>query len=140
MTVRETDDNGEEILTVLQEGAAEPAADKVGDSTVDSFFSATEDALETEALQILTLTSSSTASTLPRPDRRPTCRFGEFVVDKELENLALYSVALALPDLPQTVEGAFGDPNWGRAMQRQYNSLMTNEVWALAQWQTASNR
>ena len=113
-------DDGEETLLVIQEDTDEPAAEK------HSLVAEKEDAPETEILQTLTLTNSTTASTLPRRDRRPPCGIDDFVVGEELENLALHSDASSLPGVPETAEEALGDRNWRRAMQREYDSLMTN--------------
>ena len=49
----------------------------------------------------------------------------------ELENLALHSEALVASTVPGSAAEAPADPNWKAAMQREYDSLMTNEVWSL---------
>ncbi len=113
-------DDGEETLRVIQEDTTEPAADK------HSLVAEKENAPETEILQTLTLTNSTTASTLPRRDRRPPCRIDDFVVGEELENLALHSDASTLLGVPETAEEALGDKNWRLEMQREYDSLMTS--------------
>ena len=46
--------DGDKILTVVQDDAAQPVADEVDDSTVKPLVAATNGATETEALQTLT--------------------------------------------------------------------------------------
>ena len=62
--------------------------------------------------------------------RRPR-RLDDFVMGDELENLALHSEALVASTVPGSAAEALADPNWKAAMQREYDSLMTNEVWSL---------
>ena len=50
----------------------------------------------------------------------------------ELENQALHSGALVASTVPGSAVEALADPNWTVAMQREYDSLMTNEVCSLA--------
>ena len=57
-------------------------------------------------------------------------RLDDFVVGNELENLALHSEALVASAVPGSAAVALADPNWKAAMQREYDSLMTNEVWS----------
>ncbi len=108
----------EEILTGFQDNAAGPGADVVDDSTRDAAVRATEEGLNTEAFQTVTLTNSeaTSASTLPRRERRIPLTLGDYVMGEELENLALQSEALALPGVPETAEEALGDQNWLQAM------------------------
>ena len=49
----------------------------------------------------------------------------------ELENFVLHSEALVEPTVPGSAAEALADPNWKAAMHREYDSLMTNEVWSL---------
>ncbi len=126
-------DDGEEMLAVIQEDAAEPAADEVGDSTLDFFNPATEDAPETEVLQTTTLSNSTIASTFPRRDRRPPLGFAT-LWGRRVENVVQHCEALAVSEVSETAEEALGDRNWRRAMQREYDSLMMNQVWTLVPW------
>ena len=58
-------------------------------------------------------------------------RHDDFVMGDELENLALQSEALVASTVPGSAAEALADPNWKAAMQREYDSLMTSEVWSL---------
>ena len=58
-------------------------------------------------------------------------RLDDFVMGDELENLALHSEALVASTVPESAAEALGDPNWKTAMQREYDSFMTNEEWSL---------
>ena len=49
----------------------------------------------------------------------------------EPENLELHSEALVASTVPGSIAEALADPNWKAAMKREYDSLMTNEVWSL---------
>ena len=55
-------------------------------------------------------------------------RLDDFVMGDELENLALHSEALVASTVPGSAAEALTDPNWKATMQREYDSLMTNEV------------
>ena len=70
------------------------------------------------------------------PDRqrrivRQPRRRNDFVMGDELENLALHSEALMASTVPGSAAEALTDTIWKAAMQREYDSLMTNEVWSL---------
>ena len=49
----------------------------------------------------------------------------------ELENLTLHSEALVASTVAVSAAEPLADPNCKAAMQREYDSLMTNEVWSL---------
>ncbi len=57
--VIEVGDDWEKILSVMLKDAAEPVANEIGDSTGNSFVSATEDTPEPKALHTLALTNST---------------------------------------------------------------------------------
>ena len=71
-----------------------------------------------------------------RRNVRQPRRLDDFVMGDELENLALHSEALAASKVPGFAAEALADPNWKAAMQREYDSLMTNEVLTLVSRQT----
>ena len=50
-------------------------------------------------------------------------------VTDELENLALHSDTLVASTVPGSAAEALSHPNWKAPMQREYDSLMMNEVW-----------
>ena len=58
-------------------------------------------------------------------------RLDDFVMGDELEYLALHSEALVASTVPGFAAEAPAGPNWKAAMQREYDSLMTNEVLSL---------
>ena len=60
----------------------------------------------------------------------------DVVMGDELENLALHSEALVASTVPGSAAAALADPNRKAAMHREYESLMTNEVWSLVSRQT----
>lgn len=55
----------------------------------------------------------------------------DFITGDELENLALHSDAMGGAGIPVSASQALADPNWKAAMKREYDSLMTNNVWTL---------
>ena len=64
-------------------------------------------------------------------------RLDDFVMGNELENLALHSEALVASTVPGSAAEALADPNWKAAMQREYDSLMTNNGATADLWEVA---
>ena len=66
-----------------------------------------------------------------RRNVRQPRRLDDFVIGDDLENLALHSEALVASTVAGSVAEALAEPNWKAAMQREYDSLTTNDVWSL---------
>ena len=66
-----------------------------------------------------------------RRNVRQPQRLDDFVMGDELQNLGLDSEVLVASTVLGSAAAALVDPNWKAAMQREYDSLMTNELWSL---------
>ena len=80
------------------------------------------------------MTTNSSYRSEPRRQwrnvRQPR-RLDDFVMGAEIENLTLHSEDLVSSMVPGSAAEGLADSNWKAAMQREYDSTMTNQVWSL---------
>ena len=63
--------------------------------------------------------------------RKTPQRFNDYVMGQEMENLAPHSYALLPTGLAESAKEALQDSNGKAAMDREYESLISNKVWTL---------